>query len=208
MEEPVAPASIDGRRQRGDRSRAIILAEAVAIASVDGVEALTMGRVATAAGVPKSSLQMLFKDRQSLQIETLRRGAETFEAEILRSVKPAASPLATLLALIDAWFDVVERKVLPGGCLVTAAVAEFRLRYGALHEAIELHRAKWRALLLGHVEAAQSNGSLTSDVDADDLVFEIMALQSAANAALAPGAHQDVDRAKRRIRQRIDELRV
>jgi AcrR family transcriptional regulator len=197
---------IDGRRARGDLRRASALAKALEIAAVDGLEGISFGRLASAAGMPKSTLQALFKDREVLQLETLRHGADLFEAEVAGAIRAETGSFQRLVALLEAWFDVVQRKTLPGGCLVTASEPEFRARPGALREMIELHRARWRETLRSYVKAAATDGSLNQDVDADDLVFELMALQSAANVAASKDCSEDIVRARRSVRRVLASL--
>ena len=72
----------DGRRARGDRTRQAVLKHAIEITAAEGLEGLTFGRVAQAAGVPKSTLQVLFKDRESLQLQTLAAAADEFAVGI------------------------------------------------------------------------------------------------------------------------------
>jgi len=191
--------TIDGRRARGDRSRRAILDEAVRIASVEGLEGLTLGKVAAAAGVAKSTLQVLFRDRETLQAQTLETGVALFTDALIARLAPAQSPLERLRVLTEGWFDLVAHNELPGGCLVTAAADGYRVRPGALQTLILGHRNRWRDLLLVTTHAAQAEGALRPDVDPDQLVFEIMALQTAANVAAGLDGPTDFDRARRAV---------
>ena len=180
---PTQTAKPDGRRVRGDRTRQAVLDQAVRIASVEGLEGLTFGRVAEAAGVPKSTLQALFKDREALQSQTLSAGAEAFAAGIRARLPKNANAFENLVALCHAWFDLIRDSELPGGCLVTAATTEYRARPGTLQALVAMHRDRWRAALLASAQAAQREGALRDDLDLDQLVFEILAFQGLANAS-------------------------
>src|ERR1700722_3871230 len=72
----------DGRRASGDRTRHPVLKQAMQIAATEGLEGLTFGGIASAAEVPKSTLQVLFKDRETLQLQTLSAAADEFAAGI------------------------------------------------------------------------------------------------------------------------------
>lgn len=181
METDLTEKAVDGRRARGDRTRQAVLAHAVRIAGCDGLEALSFGRVALAAGAPKSTLQTLFKDREALQIQVLDAGAAAFAEGLRVRLAPAGTPLQRLRALCVAWFDLIEGCETPGGCLVTAAAAEFRCRDGALAEQAAMHQARWRDAVTAAVQAAKDAGELRGDIDVSQLVFEILAFQGAAN---------------------------
>jgi AcrR family transcriptional regulator len=178
----------DGRRLRGDRTRQAVLDRAVRIATVEGLEGLTFGRVAEAAGVAKSTLQALFKDRETLQMETLNAGVEIFAEGIRKRLPEHAGAIGHLRALCDAWFDLVGDGALPGGCLVTAATAEYRARPGAIQTLITEHRNRWRATLLAAAQSDKQEGALDSNCDLDQLIFEILAFQGAANVSAAGAA--------------------
>ena len=178
--EPAEPKP-DGRRARGDRTRQAVLECAVRIASVEGLEAMTLGHVAAESGVAKASIQTVFRTREELQVKTLDLAVVMVETAIARRMRPRAGALARLRELADAWFAVVDEGILPGGCLMTAAATEFRARPGILRDAVAAHRARWKALLLQTARLAISEGSLPGDANADALVLEIMALESAAN---------------------------
>jgi AcrR family transcriptional regulator len=195
----------DGRRLRGDRTRRAVLDQAVRIAAVDGLEGLTFGRVAEATGVAKSTLQALFKDRETLQMQTLNAGAEIFAEGIRNRLPEHAGAIGYLRALCDAWFDLVDDGSLPGGCLVTAATAEYRARPGAMQTLISEHRNRWRATLLAAAKAAKKEGALDSNCDPEQLVFEILAFQGAANVSAAGVANTaDLRRARRSVRALLE----
>jgi AcrR family transcriptional regulator len=176
-----ASPQIDGRRARGDRTRGAVLDAAVRIASSEGLQGLTIGGVATASGVAKASIQTLFGSREELQLKTLELAVAMIGAAIAQRVPPRASGATRLRKMADAWFAVVEAGLLPGGCLMTSAVVEFRATPGTLHDAVAAHRQRWRSLLLGVARAAQADGSLAHTADVEKIVFEILALEGAAN---------------------------
>ena len=91
----------DGRRARGERARAQVLEHATAIASTDGLEGLTIGRVATDAGVGKGNIQVLFGDKETLQLATLDAGVVHYRNVVVEPALALESPLARLRALTE-----------------------------------------------------------------------------------------------------------
>jgi AcrR family transcriptional regulator len=208
MPEVLSPgAKPDGRRLRGDRTRQLVLAQAIRIAASEGLEGITFGRVAQAAGVPKSTLQVLFKDRETLQAQTLTAGAEAFAAEIRKRLPVDPDALERLQTLCDAWFDLVGAGARPGGCMVTAAAAEYRARPGVLQALALEHRERWRSVLLSAATAAQRAGALRADVDLEQLVFEILAFQGAANIRAGALDATESERARRAVKALIERSR-
>jgi AcrR family transcriptional regulator len=198
----------DGRRIRGDRTRAAILEQAARIAGVEGLEGLTFGRVALAAAVPKSTLAALFKDREELQAQTLRFGADAFAGALRARLRDRPGPLGRLKALCDAWFELLEDKQFPGGCIVTAVSAEYRARPGSIRQLVMEYQETWRKALFSAAQEAQKEGSLDSDVDLKQLVFEILAFQGAAHVNASDrrraqrAVHMLLERAQRKASRR------
>lgn len=197
----------DGRRARGDRTRQAVLKHAIEITAAEGLEGLTFGRVAQAAGVPKSTLQVLFKDRESLQLQTLTAAADEFAAGIRERLPEGQKAFERLRALCDAWFDLVGSGLMPGGCPVTAATAEYRARPGAIHAVVAEQHARWRAALNNAVKAAQKEGALDPGIDSQQVVFEILAFQAAANLAAGDNAAPDMRRARRSVHALLERAR-
>ncbi|MGA0602236.1 TetR/AcrR family transcriptional regulator [Caulobacter sp. KR2-114] len=197
--DTVSAPTVDGRRLRGDRTRQTVLAHAVRIAGCEGLESLSFGRVALAAGVPKSTLQTLFKDRDGLQSQVLDAGAEAFAAGLRARLGGDGPALHRLRHLCAAWFDLVEACETPGGCLVTAAAAEFRCREGPLATKVAEHQARWRQAVTQAVAAARAEGALRADLDVDQLVFEILAFQGAANLVAGRAGALDLVHARRAV---------
>lgn len=200
---------LDGRKARGDRTRGAVLEQAVRIAEVEGLEGLTFGRVALAAGVPKSTLAALFKDREELQLQTLRFGAEAFATALKSRVRNRSGALGRLKALCDAWFELIDDEQFPGGCLVTAVSSEYRARPGALQQMVAHYQEAWRKALLFAAQEAQKDGELSPDLDLKQLVFEILAFQGAAHVSVPErkraqrAVNVALERAQRRSSRRI-----
>ncbi|BES83330.1 TetR family transcriptional regulator [Pectobacterium araliae] len=174
----------DGRRLRGDRSRSLILAASIRMASKEGLESLTFGRVGSAAGMSKSNIQVLFGSREQLQMATLDEAMAHYRACVVEPAMAESSPLAQLTALIDNWYRFVSRLELPGGCFLNAVSSEFRCRPGSIRECIERYRQAKRLRFRDLVARAQAAGELGADLDVDDLVFRWIACEAAANVAI------------------------
>src|ERR1700712_4466524 len=78
----------DGRRRRGNATRESILQAAADLASVEGLEGLTIGRLATALGMSKSGLFAHFGSKEELQLATIDAARRRFVEYV---VKPSRS---------------------------------------------------------------------------------------------------------------------
>src|SRR5712691_520300 len=99
---------MDGRSERGDRTRRQILDAAVDIASVEGLEGLSIGGLALRLGMSKSGLFAAFGSKQELQLAIVERAAQIFIEEVVRRGLAAPRGFPRLWALCEAWLEYAE----------------------------------------------------------------------------------------------------
>lgn len=201
-------ATEDRRRARGDASRAKILERAAAIASTDGLEGLTIGRLAGEAGVAKGNIQVLFGDKESLQLATIDWVGQLIEESYAAPLAAAKTPFERLIALVESWFAFVERRQLPGGCFMNGVSSEFRARPGPVRDRVAERRAAKRRRYLDALGAARAAGELRDGVDVEELAFELLAYQALANVAFTIGDDEEFERARAISRKRLDAARA
>ena len=172
----------DGRRLRGDRTKRAILARAVDIASAEGLEGLSIGRLAADLGVSKSGLFAHFGSKQELQLETIDAAAEIFEERVWLPVAEIEAGLARLVALIDSWFAYFRDSPFPGGCFFSNAHHEFDARPGPVRDRIAEQKQRWMDALVAHVRAAQKRRQVRAEVEPEQLAFELDAMGVLANS--------------------------
>jgi AcrR family transcriptional regulator len=161
-------------REPGDRARARIVEHAARLASVEGLEGLSIGRLAEASGVAKSSVHALFGSKEELQLATINAARENFVAEVVLPALAATSPgRERLLALCEGYLSYVERRVFPGGCFFVAASAEVGGQPGRVHDEVARVQQQWRDLLLHEAHAAADQGELTAADEPAQLAFEL-----------------------------------
>lgn len=172
----------DGRRVRGDRTRRAILAKAVDIASVEGLEGLSIGRLATELGVSKSGLFAHFGSKQELQLEVIETASEIFEEEVWLPVAPLEPGVVRLAALMDSWLAYFRKGVFSGGCFFSNAHHEYDSRPGPIRDEIAKQKQRWTDAIVAHIRAAQKRGQLRPDVEPEQLAFELDAAGVLANS--------------------------
>ncbi|WNU98977.1 TetR/AcrR family transcriptional regulator [Enterobacter sp. DTU_2021_1002640_1_SI_PRY_ASU_LCPMC_013] len=196
MIDTVSTGSRDGRRERGDRSRGAILAEAVRLASETGLEGLTFGRVSSEANVPKSSIQVLFGSREKLQLATLDEAMDIYRRTVVEPAMFRNSPLDRLTALLEGWYDFVRSRTLPGGCFLNAVSSEFRCRPGPIRERIQTYRQNKRTRFRELIEQGQRVNELRGDLETEQLVFAWVACEAVANVAALMGDEEEFEHAR------------
>jgi AcrR family transcriptional regulator len=162
-------------------SREAVISAAVRNASVDGLEGLTIGRLAGELDMSKSGLFGLFGSKQDLQLATLQAAFDHFTDEVWRPVARRKPGRTRLLALVDSWLRFFERDKLPGGCFMTTALVEFDARPGPLRDAVDEAMDRWLEVLRREVATAVQAGELPGDVDPADAAFALNGLAMAAS---------------------------
>ncbi|MEV0231048.1 TetR/AcrR family transcriptional regulator [Nonomuraea sp. NPDC050786] len=188
-------------------TRAAILDRSVAIASAEGLEGLTIGRLAGELGMSKAGVLGHFGSKEALQLAVLGRAGEVFRAEVWEPAIPAAPGLARLRVLCEAWISYLEREVFPGGCFFVAAAHEFDGRLGTVRDAVESLFDAWRGRLRKETRRAVDAGELPEETDVDQLVFELLGAAMALNHAVQ--LHRDPrapELARRTVQARLGLL--
>ena len=158
---------------KGERTRAAILDRAVDLASVEGLEGLTIGRLATDLGMSKSGLFRHFGSKQDLQLATVSAADERFVAIVIQPALDVPDGAPRLRAMADRYFDYIE--TFPGGRFWGATMSEYDDRPGPVRDAIAASMDLWMAELTRQSKAA-------GIADPDRYAFELYAVVMAANS--------------------------
>jgi AcrR family transcriptional regulator len=191
-------------KTKGQRTREAILDEAARLATVVGLEGLSIGELARATGMSKSGLYAHFGSKLDLQLATIEHARQTFVVEVLRPALQAPKGIERLLAACEAFISHVERRVFPGGCFFSAAAVDVGSRPGPVHDAILAQRLDWLVILERLAAEATELGELEPDADPAQLAFELQALLVAANTSfILQGERGVFERALVAIRERL-----
>jgi AcrR family transcriptional regulator len=186
----------DRRLLRGARSRRTILHHAVDLASLEGLDGLSIGRLATDLGLSKSGVQTLFKTKENLQVAAAQFARDRFNDAVIRPALAAPHGAARLRALTERWIEYAEAPLFPGGCFWAANLPAFDSRPGRLRDTLLRQQRDWRTLIATELRHAIDAEEI-ADLDADLAAFQIDAVLIATNTALRLGDDNAVDRARR-----------
>jgi AcrR family transcriptional regulator len=191
-------------RADGERTREAIVREAVSLATLAGLEGLSIGDLARALDMSKSGVYAHFGSKQDLQLATVDEAARIFQTEVIQPALDATPGLAQLVALCDAFFDHLLRRTLPGGCFFAGAALEMGTRPGPVKEQIAEFQNGLSALIREFIVTALEQHELPADQDPDELTFEVNGMILAANANFVLRGDPDTLRmAKTVVRRRL-----
>lgn len=192
-------------RAPGDRARARIVEHAAELATIEGLDGVSIGRLAKVTGVAKSSVHALFGSKEELQVATIDAARDSFITEVVAPALAATETgLGRLVAVCDGYLDYVERRVFPGGCFFVAVSAEVGARPGPVHDEVARVQGQWRDLLAAEARAAHDRGELPRDQDPAQLAFELGVILAGTNIVTV--LHDDnaaITRARNAVRHRL-----
>ncbi len=201
----VAVPQTDGRRARGDSTRRAILAKAMRLASAEGLEDLSIARLAGELGMSKSGLFAHFGSKEELQLSTIRAARRVFSDEAVTPALAAKKGIERLDALLAAWHDYIVNDTFPGGCILMEAAAEFDNRPGPVRDLVAETMAMWTGLLTEQVARAVERGELAPGTDPAQLAWELHAFGLALNWDFQlNGAGAARERAATAVRGRLE----
>lgn len=190
--------------RKGAITRRAILDAAVRLASLEGLDTLSIGRLAEELHMSKSGVFAHFGSKQELQLAALDAALHRFVAEAMQPALHQAAGLPRLWGLCDQYLSYLERRVFPGGCFLLATWAEFDSRPGPVRDAAAAAMRTWAGAIERAVVAAQAVGHLDATGDPAQLAFELNALQQGANTAfLLSNDRHEFDRARAAIHDRL-----
>jgi AcrR family transcriptional regulator len=205
-EKDVLEADRPARRQRSDgqRSRDTILREAAQLATVEGINGLSISRLADAVGMSKSGLFAHFGSKQELQLATIETASALFTEQVIEPASHAPSGLERLQQLAENFLRHVEGNVYPGGCFFASVAAEMDTHPGPVRDLAVQLTLEWRHQLESAAQEAQAEGAIDPSEDPEQVAFEINAYLLLANAQFIVSQEPTpINRARRAFERRL-----
>ena len=195
------------RRSDGERSREAILHEAARLATVDGLDGLSLARLADAVGMSKSGLFAHFGSKEELQLATVETATAIYEEQVIGPARATAAGVPRLRAYVEGFLDHVEEGVFPGGCFFVSAVSELDTHPGPVRDGAMAFSQRWLGLLAEEVAAGQAAGELDPGADPQQVAFELNAYMVLGNMQFVASADPaSLDRVRRAVDTRLDAL--
>ena len=201
--QPAEPT--DRRRIRGLKTRQAILDHAARVGSAEGLDAVSLQRLADDLGISKSGLFAHFGSKEELHLATIDAAAQIFADQVIRPALAQPRGLGRIWALCNSWFSYLERGVFPGGCFFWAVAEEYdSRRAGPVRDSVLEKKAYWSYSLKRAVMEAQHAGEIDSASDPEQLAWELDSLMGGANSGFKSGdGLLALERGRRAIRERL-----
>lgn len=190
------------RRSAADArdTRTRIIDRALRIASTDGLEGVTIGRLAESLEMSKSGVLNHFHTKELLQLAVIESASEFFRREVWTPARERPPGLQRLLQIEHRWIDLISGQRWPNGCFWTAAATEFDGRPGPVRDALAEALGQFEAAMLREVGRAVEAGELPPGTDPEQVVFELRGVVMAADQQLQLLRDQAApERAKRAV---------
>src|SRR6516165_9623449 len=176
-------ATVLYHRQQASKTRKEILRTSMDIASAEGLEGLSIGRLATELQMSKTGIFAHFGTKEQLQLATVEAAKQVFLEQVVQPALAHPRGIPRLRAMLENWIGYVERIVFRGGCFFAAASAEFDSRPGPVRDEIANLTKAWLIALQDEIAFARSSKQLKTDADPVQIAFELHAYVQEANWA-------------------------
>src|SRR4051794_1618049 len=184
------------------RTRTAIIDQAVATASVQGLEGVTIGRLADDLSLSKAGVIGHFGNKTELQRAALQRAWAIFAEQVWEPGRRKPGGLPRLLATCDAWVKHIVNSPFPGGCFMCTVSTEWDARDGELHEEVKEAWQRWIGYLSYEAARARDKGEVPEDLDPDQVAFELQAIAMGLNQSIQlMGDRQAPKRARAAMRR-------
>ena len=161
---------------KGAATRDRIIESALRTASVEGLEGISLGRLASDVGMSKSGLFAHFGSKEELQLDVLQAAAEKFAEAVIKPALAAPRGEPRVRALFEHWLTWERHESLPGGCVFMHAAAELDDRPGPARDSLAEWQRQWLQMLARAARIAIDAGDFRPELDADLFAFQMLGL--------------------------------
>lgn len=174
------------------------------LATIDGIDRLSLARLAAATGMSKSGVFGLFGSKGELQLATVNAAREIFVAEVIAPALERPGGRAQLLALCEGFLDYIARRRWPEGCFFASVAAEVGAGDGPLRDRVAEGQKEWVGLLVHNARRAIEDGQLVAASDPEGIALELSTMLTGVDIAYL--LHRDaelLERVRRIVRERL-----
>jgi AcrR family transcriptional regulator len=194
---------------RTSSQREPILERAVQLASVHGLNGLTIGSLAEDVGMSKGGISAHFKSKTALQLEVVSKASELMIEHVITPARAKPAGLARLKAVDTAWWKYLESRVFEGGCFFTNAVLELDdLEDDEVANAVRYQYQRLISYLEAQTKTAKQQSEIQADTDVSSFVLEFMGLRFGAIVYRSLGIQNGVPMAKKAVKALIARASV
>lgn len=157
---------------KGTATRERILDHAVALASRDGLQGLTIGSLAQDLELSKSGLFAHFGSKEELQVQVIERATALFTEKVVRPALRAPRGEPRLREVFERWLDWGIAG-LPGGCIINQASVELDDHPGPARDILAATLEQWWATMERVAQGGIEAGHFRADTDCRQVAFDL-----------------------------------
>ncbi len=158
---------------KGEETRRAILDHALQIATKEGLEGLTIGRLAQDLQLSKSGLFAHFRGKEELLLQVLETARTRFIEQVVKPGLSAPRGEPRLRALFESWLNWERSAALPGGCPFIAAAVELDDRPGAAREYVVQSQKDWLEVIANSARTGIQEGQFRPDFDPEQFAYDL-----------------------------------
>ncbi len=178
---------------KGERTRKDIINHAFMLAKETGLEGVSLGVLASQAGLSKSGLFAHFKSKEALQLGVVQEAVDRFAATVMRPAFAMPRGEARVRALFEHFLRWKDDKD-PSGCIFMALSYEYDDRPGSIRDLLVTVLRDWHNSIRRVAQAAIDNGQFRADLDTDLFAFEFQGIAMAHHHAKRLLEHPQTER--------------
>jgi AcrR family transcriptional regulator len=158
---------------KGAETRRTILDHALQVATKEGLEGLTIGRLAQDLQLSKSGLFAHFRGKEELLLQVLETARTRFIEQVVKPGLAAPRGEPRVRSLFESWLAWERSSSLPGGCPFIAAAAELDDRPGPARDFLAQAERDWLDVLANSARTGVREGQFRPDFDADQFAYDL-----------------------------------
>ena len=192
---------------KGEKTKQFIIQEAINLASLVGLNNLSIGDISKKVKMSRSGLFAHFLSKEQLQLELLKHAEVHFKKIVVEPTEKLSSPVEKLKLIQELWPNWFDRAPfeMKGGCIFIMAMLEFDDKPGPLRDALYDQQSRLVKYIRFLAKKAVENGELSSELDPDVFSFEFYSMY------LGYSIHKKFlgdSKAKQKFNRSIDDLFV
>jgi AcrR family transcriptional regulator len=194
------------RSTRAQKTRQEILQLATDIVSEEGLQGLSIGRLASELRMSKTGVFAHFGSKEQLQLAAIDNAKQIFQKQVIEPSFGSPRGIARLKAILENWLLHLERKTFRGASLFIAASAGSSDPEAVRDVIAELNK-NWLRSLQEEVAFARSKRQVRACLEPAQLAFELHSYLQEANWAFKLfGDRNSFQRARQAIADRITSV--
>ena len=148
-------------REEAERTRSAVIDSAFALGAAEGLENLSIARIADHLDMSKSGVAGHFESKTDLQLAAVNHAMSDFMANVWVPNAQFKPGKRRLRAVMTSWLAYSQSRHDYGGCFITAASIEFDDRPGPVRDRLQEGWRSWMTILAADAKVDGLNGART-----------------------------------------------